>query len=451
MRACRLSSMALGLVLAALLVVPSSADASVAQPTVVSSNAADSTPQLVATTAVPHPHVDAVAALGPVMFAGGNFDSITQGGTTYPRIDLVSFDASTGAVSSTFNPTLAGGQVWAIATDPATNSVYVGGEFTSVNGTTRAALVKLNATTGVVDPLFRPPFHSGRITDLQLISIGGVNRLVVAGNMGKRLFSLSPATGADDGYFNSVIATAIPGAWGVVAVYHFAVDPSRTHLVATGNFQTVDGAARTRFFMLNLAPTGATLSSWYYPGFAKRCSSTAPRRIAYLQGVDWSPSGDAFDVTATGQIPANASDIWYKRLGANNKANTTVCDGVGRFTLADHTKPAWINYTGGDSVWSVSDTGAAVYVQGHFKWLDNPDGYTSFGIGDKTSGAPAASRKGIGAIDPATGLTNSWKPGVTTRDGGKALLATPTGLWVGDDSTRFGTERHYGIAFAPLS
>jgi hypothetical protein len=176
----------------------------------------------------------------------------------------------------------------------------------------------------------------------------------------------------------------------------------------------------------------------------------AARRIAYLQGVDWSPDGSAFDITATGQVPLKKTDIWYNRPGFTNNADTTVCDGVGRFNLNDPTKPAWINYTGGDSVWVVSDTGAGVYVQGHFKWLDNPDGIASVGTGDKTTGVPAAHRTGIGSVDPATGMATSWHPGVTSKTGGKALLATTSGLWVGDDSTRFGPETHYGIAFAPL-
>ena len=85
--------------------------------------------------------------------------------------------------------------------------------------------------------------------------------------------SLNPTTGEDDGYFTSVIADPVPRAWGGVSVYRVAIDPSRTHLVATGNFLTVDGAARSKFFMLNLGGSGASLSSWYYPGFAKPCST----------------------------------------------------------------------------------------------------------------------------------------------------------------------------------
>jgi hypothetical protein len=292
------------------------------------------------------------------------------------------------------------------------------------------------------------------VNDLSLTNLGGKQVLVVAGNQGKRLTSLDPVTGQDTGYFTSVITDPLPNAWGGLAVYHFAIDPTSTHLVATGNFSTVEGQSRSKFFMLDLGASGAILNPWYYPGFAKRCSSTAPRRIAYLQDVDWSPDGTAFDITATGQVPATKADIWYHALGDTNNPNTTVCDAAGRFKLSDPTKPAWINYTGGDSVWVVADTGSAgaVYVQGHFKWLDNPDGIASKGTGDiHWGGGPAASRKGIGAIDPATGLALPWNPPITSQMGGKALEPTSSGLWIGDDSNRFGTEtNHYGIAFAPL-
>jgi hypothetical protein len=119
--------------------------------------------------------------------------------------------------------------------------------------------------------------------------------------------------------------------------------------------------------------------------------------------------------------------------------------------LADPTKPVWINYTGGDSVWSVADTGVAVYAAGHFKWLDNPDGYASLGIGDKTSGRPATYRQALGAIDPVTGLANAWDPRLSeTRIGGKAFLADANGLWLGNDATKLRGEPHLGLAYVPV-
>ena len=260
------------------------AHADVLQASVASTRAVAYTPQVVSTSTVAYPHVDAIATLGATAFAGGLFDTVSQGSEFYPRSHVVAFDEATGAVSTTFNPQIAGGQVWAIATDAATNSVYVGGAFKTVDGATRAALVKLDATTGALDANFRPPFSGGQVNDLEVITIAGVKRLVVAGSSGRKLMSLNPATGRDDGYFTSVVSDPVPGAWGGVSVHRFAIDPSTTRLVATGNFLKVDGSARSKFFMLDLGDAGDFLSSWYYPGFAKPCSTTAPRRIANLQG-----------------------------------------------------------------------------------------------------------------------------------------------------------------------
>jgi hypothetical protein len=414
---------------------------------VVSENAADYTPQLVGTTAVPRPRVDAISASSATTYAGGLFERVSHGGQTVARHNLVAFDTQSGSIRSAFAPVF-DRQIRTVE-HAADGGVYVGGDFTSVNGVARRGLVKLT-TSGAIDTSFRPPFKGGLVYDIELV--GG--HLVVAGSAGKKLMSLNPTTGADDGFINRSIAGRVclstgECSWGTTAVYDFAVDPAASRLVAVGNFTTVDGQARSKFFMLRLGQAGASLDPWYYPGFAKRCATEHPRRIAYLQGIDFDPTGSAFTVAATGQITENKSDIWYHRLGNNNRANTTVCDAIGRFNVSDPTKPAWINYTGGDSMWRVADTGSAVYVQGHFKWVDNPDGYASLGIGDRTSGAPAQRRAGIAAINPQTGLALPWNPAVPTRIGGKALEATAAGLWVGSDSSKFGAETHRGIAFAP--
>lgn len=434
------------------LALPAAATAAEPHERIVESTSSAATPRLVATDVIKQPHVDALAGLGATMYAGGSFDRVEQAGVEAARAHLMAFDRATGELSGAFAPQLAGGQVWALATDPATDSVYVGGKFLTVDGVRRPALVKLDATTGAIDPAFSPPFNGGQVNDLELVDVGGVQHLVVAGSPARKVMSLDPVTGRDDRWITVALSEQLPGSWGTVAGYQMAVDPSRTHLAVTGNFMQVDGVAQSKFFMLDLSETATSLSSWYYPGFAKACASQAPRRIANLQGIDFSPDGTALTVTATGQIPAEKTDVWHARLGADNPPNTTVCDGVGRFSLADATKPLWINYTGGDSIWSVSDTGAAVYVGGHFKWLDNPDGYASIGTGDKTSGAPAAGRRGIGAIDPSTGLALAWNPGLgRTQIGGKALLADPDGLWIGNDATTFAGAPRRGLQFAALT
>ena len=459
------------------------AHAATSHPAVVSSNGMDGLPEVVATTGVPKPHVDAIALLGDAGFAAGLFDRIKQGGKTYSAQNLFSFSVGSRAVRTGFQaPPLTGGQIWALDVDPATNSVYVGGDFGYAGGVKRPGLVKLNATTGAIDANFRPP--AGKVKDLELVTMAGRKRLVVAGTLAGKIVSLDPATGRNDGFIKLAITDPIPGAWGVLSVYQFAIHPNRTHLAVTGNFTKVNGQARRGFVMANLKTSsvavgtaGATLSSWYYRGFSKVCSATLnnnTRRIAYLQGIDWSPDGRYFSVAATGQIPAQPSDIWHWWNTDAYKSQTTVCDAVGRFALADSSKPQWINYTGGDSVWSVADTGKAVYAQGHFKWMDNPDGYASAParwdgagcpeppawpepgvvckpVGDKKTGELASRRSGIVAIDPVTGRSiQSWHPAMPVSMGGKALLATGKGLWIGSDSKRYGSENHHGLVFAPL-
>ncbi|HYJ66467.1 MAG TPA: hypothetical protein VEX15_02265 [Nocardioidaceae bacterium] len=421
----RLSSF-LGLVaggasLVAGLTVPASG--SVPHPGVVSEDAANGTPQLVATGAVGQPRTDALTQLDDTVYAGGWFDRASQGGNTYDRHNIVAFDADSGAVRS-FNPTLTG-RVWALASDG--DSIYIGGKFGRTNGISRPNLVKVDATTGAVDTAFNARITGGRVNALVVAN----GRLYVGGAFTKKLTAVNLDTGADTGTFDLAITDQLPNSWGTVAVYAMAINRAGTQLVATGDFRTVAGQPRSRLFVANLGAT-ATLSSWYYEGFTRPCSSTNPRRIAYLQGVDFSPDGSYFLVVATGQISRTAD------LGE------TVCDGAGRFDLDDDSQPAWINYTGGDSLWSVAATGPAVYVQGHHTYLDNEGGWQNHPI------PTAVVRRGIGAINPTTGRALAWNPSKPASVGGKAFLATQDGLWVGSDSQLFNGDPHRGIAFCPL-
>ena len=107
-------------------------------------------------------------------------------------------------------------------------------------------------------------------------------------------------------------------------------------------------------------------------------------------------------------------------------------------------------------------TGVAVYVGGHERWINNPQGSNNAGPG-------ALSRPGIGAIDPKTGLALTWDPRRARGVGAKALYATSAGLWIGSDTSSGGAlgcsapggpnhddcagkaqESHPGIGFLPL-
>jgi hypothetical protein len=429
----RVRVVALGVAVGLLAAWPGAAQAQLAQPAVVSENPADFTPNLASDGVVPDPAVYALAQSGTTMYAGGQFHAIQNSTrtTTYTRSNLFSFGATTGAVTS-FAPVF-NGFVWAL--QPSGTSLYVGGEFTTVNGATRVGLAKIDAVSGALDPNFKPVVvSSGYVKEIRLV--GG--RLIVSGSFPKRLAALDPATGADTGYLNLAIAGSVASNAGPTHIYRFAVNPAGTRLVAVGNFTTVNGATRARAFMVDLSLTSpvTALDPWYYPPLTRMCAAAS--LPGYMRDVDFSPDGSYFVFVSTGFV-SQPGDL-----------GSTLCDAAARFdTLPTPTNPAhpaqpkWINYTGGDTLHSVAVTGVAVYVNGHNRWLDNPNGRDSAGPG-------AVSRPGIGAIDPTTGKALTWNPTKTRGVGGKDLLATSTGLWVASDGQMFHGEFHWGIAFVPL-
>ncbi len=392
---------------------------------VVSDNPANVTPNVQEDGVVGKTAIYAFRQIGSTMYAGGNFHRVTNAAQTiaYTRDNLMSFDASTGAMTS-FAPAISG-SVWAI--ESSGSSLYVAGTFATVNGVARRGVVKLNASTGAVDPAFNARLSSGDVQDMHMVN----GRLLIGGTFPKRLMALDPSTGADTGYVNVSITGKVASNAGATRVYRFAVNPAGTRLVAVGNFTSVGGQARKRAFMLTLGSTSATVNPWYYQPLDNMCRSTATP--VYLRDVDFSPDGSYFVFVSTGYVPVTGG------LGRD------LCDATARFETGVRApaRPTWINYTGGDTLHSVVVTGAAVYVQGHQRWLDNAQGRDFAGPG-------AVSRPGIGAISPTTGKALAWNPGKTRAVGGKVLYATSTGLWVGSDGSRFAGEYRDNIAFCPL-
>ena len=399
--------------------------ASLAQSQVVSSDPANFTPNVESDATVSKPAVHALEQVGSTMYAGGAFATVSNSSRTasYQRHNIMAFSATSGALTS-FAPQI-DGTVWAI--EASGTSLYVGGDFTTVNGVTRKKLVKLDATTGAVDQTFNAAIKSGDVTEIRLVD----GRLIVGGKLPGSLLALDPATGANTGYIDLGISGRVASNAGPTKVYKFAVNPAGTRLVALGNFTQVAGATRWQAFMLDLGATAATLNPWYYQPLENMCQ--ASRLPAYLRDVDFSPDGSYFVFVSTGFVPRSGG------LGRD------LCDATARFETAitAPVRPTWINYTGGDTLHSVAVTGAAVYVQGHQRWLDNASGRDSAGPG-------AVSRPGIGAISPTSGLALSWNPTKTRGVGGKDLLATSAGLWVGSDGQRFAGEYRARIAFCPL-
>lgn len=395
--------------------VATAAPAAAAAGGVVSTDPSDVTPRVVSGTAV-----HALRQLGGTMYAGGSFRQVSdaRGGGTVTRENLMAFDAVSGALRP-FSVTLPG-TVWAIATDG--TSLYVGGQFGSVNGVSRRALVKLDPVTGAVDPTFNARL-TGRVYDLAVVR----GRLLVGGSTAKRLQALDLRTGADTGYVDLGISGGRTRSWsGPTQVYRFAVSPDSSQLVITGTFDKVGGAVRRQVAKIDLGPSAARVSSWYAPVWNSVCNLPA-----YANDVAFSPDGSMFVVVTTG--------------GGFPGDTTRVCDAASSWSAAStssRSQPRWVNYTGGDTLHSVAVSNGAVYVQGHQRWLNNPYGRNSAGPG-------AVARPGIGAIHPDTGRALAWNPTKTRGVGGRELLLTGQGLWVGSDTNKIGREVHEKLALLP--
>ena len=407
---------------------PAAQASEVEPPTVVSTDAVDWTPHLVAAADQPKPVALSVAEAGDRMVVGGRFAAVEDGKRRhqFPRSNVVAFSATTGAVDPGFAPQV-DGDVWAVAA--AGPAVYLGGSFTTVNGSARRGLVKLDLATGTVDDTFVPALGRGRVTDLEIKD----GRLYAAGSFPERLVALDPVTGAASPYLSTAVTGKLPSS-NAAQVFKFDVSPDGRHLVAVGNFTVVDGQERPRVFVLDLGADAAMLSPWHYAPLAIPCTSTRTNAIAYVQDVHFAPDSSWFALASFGYM--------YQP----GQRGSQLCDSVSRFETAviSPTAPTWINYTGGDSLKSVAVTSSAVYVQGHSRWLDNPKGQDSAGPG-------AVERLGGGAVDPRTGKALSWNPVMPQQSGGYQVLPTRAGVWFATDGSRFGGEYHRGIRFAPHS
>ena len=349
------------------------------------------------------------------------------GGAIMARNNIFAFDPATGAIDTSFAPSL---NAAVNALEPASDgqSVFVGGAFTSVNGATVNRLTKLAVSNGQRLTAFTAN-ASGLVRDLALR--GG--RLFVGGNFGTirgqsraRLAAVNETTGSVDPNLNLPFSGTHNG--GTTNVFKLDVNPAGTRLVAIGNFTAVGGVARRQVAVLDVAAGGpAAVANWQTDRFADACASVFD---TYMRDVDVSPDGTYFVVVTTGAYRAGR-----------------LCDTASRWETGasgSGLQPTWASYTGGDTLWSVGVTGTAVYVGGHQRWHNNP-------FRGDAAGAGAVPREGIAALDPVNGLPFSWNPGRTRGVGVFALYATAEGLWVGSDTEQLGGEFHARLGMFPTA
>ncbi|MGY1814260.1 PKD domain-containing protein [Blastococcus sp. SYSU D00820] len=141
------------------------------------------TPTTVTADALPTVQIDGVAwaqvVVGNTVYVGGSFTSARPAGAApgtneTPRANLLAYDIRTGELITSFAHDL-NGQVLAVAASPDGTRVYVGGDFTSVDGQTRRRVAAFDTATGALVADFAPAVQS------QVAAIAATNDTVYLG------------------------------------------------------------------------------------------------------------------------------------------------------------------------------------------------------------------------------------------------------------------------------
>ena len=192
--------------------------------------------------ALPTVQVDGVvwsqAVVGNTVYAGGQFANARPAGAAAgtnqtPRGNLLAYNITTGNLVTSFAPSL-NAQVKAVAASPDGSRVYVGGYFTSADGQARYRLAAYDTSTGALISSFAPSLDAAvnaiTVTNTT-VYVGGVFG-VANGVARNHLAAFSASTGALLGW--------APSADDVVDALQLT--PDGTHVVVGGSFQNINGA-----------------------------------------------------------------------------------------------------------------------------------------------------------------------------------------------------------------
>src|SRR5215469_8920489 len=427
----------------------------------VSPSAAAGTPQLnkVGKGKAAQEVIRELVPCGGTMYAVGRFTSIKHNSTIYTRNNIFSFNASGGFGVTSWAPNV-NGQVNAIAFNGSDCShAYIGGSFTSINGTAVSNIAEISTSSGNVvssfghsanQPVWTMVYAKGHL-------LTGGDFHFINGSKNPFMASLSPSTGKDDGFVHLNISgdysyCALGGKPCTNSHHSQAYNQQLSHSgnldLVEGRFTSVGGLPRQQIFMLNLSGAKATVTGWTSPEW-DGSNKTAdpyyqcwPTMAFYVRTAAWSPNDSTVYLANTGFHPAQ---------NPGPGARKGLCDSVSAWPAAQHSVTHnWINYSGCDSYYSVAADNAAVYAAGHPRWTNNSNACNAAGTG-------AFVDPGLQGFHPADGSV--WKNSggtalyTMTRANAGYMLITGAGLWIGSTNrytlNRCGntSARHAGICF----
>lgn len=297
----------------------------------------DQDPETITADALPTPQTNgtvyAVAIVGNTVYAGGRFTSARPygspaGSNEVARTNLLAFDLTTGALlpwapvvagtpftgTADFCTKTANGQtlcdaVFRIRSSPDGSRIYVGGDFTSINGVGRYRVAAFDTASGNLVTTFRPALSS-RVRALAVtadrVYIGGAFTSV-DGTARQRITAVDLTGKAVTG-FN---ATADYDVWSLAA----AADGSR--VVVGGRFGKLSGVSRMGLGTV-LAADGSAGAWNPAVGTTVVSSNTAVTDVA-VDGNTAFATGFAFNLDARRLEGRLAADLTTGKLLWNDR------------------------------------------------------------------------------------------------------------------------------------
>ncbi len=340
-------------------------------------------PETVTATGLPTVQINGVVwaqvIVGNTVYVTGSFTQARPAGAApgtnqTPRSNILAYNLTTGNLITTWAPTL-NGQGVSIAASANGQTIYVGGSFTSVNGTSRNRIAAINATTGA-------------LTSFNANANNEVSALAVSGNtvfMGGHFTSVGGQSRAYLAAVNATSGALLP--WNPSAnreVVSMVFHAGTNRVIVGGSFTLLDG--QTQLGMGSLDAATGDVMPWAANQIIQNSGdeteiSSLTTDGEKIYGVGWSYlGGGARDANFEGSFAADPA--------------TGAID--------------WVDGTRGDS-YGIAVSGDVVYVAGHshdagmLGWQPQENPYTY-------QRALAIDKHRSPTLTNAFGTTSEWGP-----------------------------------------
>ena len=392
--------------------------------------------------------VSALALSGGALYIGGDFTKVN--GTA--RNGLAAVNTSDGSLTG-FNPAPSSGSVQIQALAVASGVLYAGGSFTEMGGQARAGLAAFTVSTGALTSW--APQATGIFPTVRALAVSG-STIYLAGYFDH--ISGEPRSGFAAVDTSGVLQPWNPEASGC-ATPGLALAVSATAVYVGGCFTSIGGQARVSFAALD--PTTAKATSWNPEVSGGTVEGIAVSgSTVYASGSFTGIGGQARNGLAALDAGTAAASGWNPNLNLNtNPGETTEVPALaasgstvfvgGDFTSVggvSRTDLAAIDTTSGEA--TAWNPGLTPYFplssvgESPIRALAVAGGVVYVGgTFSSTGGQPRAD---LAALDATTGAATSWNPGVSSASSENttvgALIATPSTVYVGGSFTTLGSS-----------